>query len=208
MRRDLRPLRDDRAVHVSDLVPGLAHQPARLGHEHVRRAPLPLRVVIREQLPDVRHPERAGDGVHDAVQQNVAVAVRDAPAVVLELDPTQPQLEAGHLREQLHPMQIEAVPDPHGQRLDLRGVRRREDRVETRRRAAARVRVRRDARGAARRGRGGRGGQARGRDRGGEAHRSHGEDVRGDGRTARDRPIERSPRGEVGGAACGARCAR
>jgi hypothetical protein len=55
------PLRDDGAVDVADLVPFLPHEAARFGDEDVRRAALPLGVVVREQLPDVRHAQRAGD---------------------------------------------------------------------------------------------------------------------------------------------------
>ena len=119
VRGDLGPLRDDGAVDVAHLVPGVPHQTHRLLDEHVARAPLPLWVVVGEALPDVRQPERAGDGVEDAVEEHVAVGVRDAPAIVLELDPAEPELEIGNLGEELHAMEVEAVADPHRDGLDV-----------------------------------------------------------------------------------------
>ena len=59
VRADLRSLRDDGAVDVANLVSSLAHQAARFGDEDVGRAPLPLGIVVGEQLTDVRKPERA-----------------------------------------------------------------------------------------------------------------------------------------------------
>lgn len=73
MRADLGPLRDDGAVDVSNFISGFAHEAARLRDEDVGRAPLPLGVVVGEELADVRHAERAGDGVHHAVQQYISV---------------------------------------------------------------------------------------------------------------------------------------
>jgi hypothetical protein len=53
------------------------------------------------------------------VEEDVAVGVRDAPAIVLELDASEPQLEVRHLREGLHAVQVEAVADAHRDRLHL-----------------------------------------------------------------------------------------
>lgn len=52
---------------------GFAHEAAGFGDEDVRSASLPLGVVVGEELADVRKSERAGDGVHHAVQQHVSV---------------------------------------------------------------------------------------------------------------------------------------
>lgn len=46
-------LRNQSAVYVPECVTPLTHQLARLLHKNVRTCTFPLRVVVREDLPDV-----------------------------------------------------------------------------------------------------------------------------------------------------------
>lgn len=76
---DARLLADERHVAVADAVAALHHALARLLHEDGRVGAAQPRIVVREELADVGHRERAEDRVHDRVVHHVTVRVRDAP---------------------------------------------------------------------------------------------------------------------------------
>ena len=86
VRRDLRSLRDQSAIDVPQLVSGFFHQSNGFVNEHVRRLALPFRIIVREKLANIGQTERTGDGIYNAVQQNVTVRVRDASSIVRHFD--------------------------------------------------------------------------------------------------------------------------
>ena len=99
--------KEENSLSLSPSFP-LSH---RFLHKHVARLPLPLGVVVREQLPDVGPAQRPQDRVRDGVQQRVAVRVRDAAAVVRDLDPAQDQLVVALLEA----VEVKAVADSEGE---------------------------------------------------------------------------------------------
>ena len=93
VRRNLRALRDEGAIQVTDGVTLFLHESDRFHDEDIARLSLPLGIVIRKELTDIRQAQRARDGVDDAVHEHVSIAVRDASAIVRDLDPTDDELE-------------------------------------------------------------------------------------------------------------------
>jgi len=77
-------------------------EPATLSSES---AHFPLGVAVREQLANVGQAEGAQQRVGDAVQQHVAVAVRDATPRVLH-SPKQPLSDKGGSRPEADRMQL------------------------------------------------------------------------------------------------------
>src|SRR3990172_1471629 len=75
VRRQLRPLRDERGVHVPRPVPGLLHRGADLSEEAAAVGPRVGRVVRRVALADVPQAGGAEEGVDDGVEEDVGVAV-------------------------------------------------------------------------------------------------------------------------------------
>lgn len=96
------------------------HQFHSFPHEHRRIGALPTGVGVREDLPDVRQPERAENRVHHAVQQHVPVGVGVAAAVVGDVDAPDDEGEA-----RLEAVEVEAVADAE---RECRRLRRRGDR--------------------------------------------------------------------------------
>src|SRR3990170_3551299 len=75
VRRQLRPLRDERGVHVLRPVGGLLHRGADLSEEAAAVGPRVGRIIRRVALADVPQAGGAEEGVDDGVEEDVGVAV-------------------------------------------------------------------------------------------------------------------------------------
>mmetsp|Transcript_38697 Transcript_38697/g.121941 ORF Transcript_38697/g.121941 Transcript_38697/m.121941 type:complete len:249 (+) Transcript_38697:69-815(+) len=78
---DSRLLADDRHVDIPHAVSSPNHALVRLLHEHLRVGTFKPRVVVRKELPYVRHRERAEDRVRHRVVHDVTVRVRHAAEI-------------------------------------------------------------------------------------------------------------------------------
>ena len=114
---DAWPLGDESHIDVADEVAALAHALVGLKHEDLRVGAAQPRVVVGEELPNVRQGERAKDGVDDRVVDDVAVRVCDAAKLevrsvaAVETDAADHQRLSGLLSWR-HSMDVIAVPDP------------------------------------------------------------------------------------------------
>jgi hypothetical protein len=84
------PLGEHDAIQVVDPPPGIQDALVSQSEHFAGIAAAIGRVVVREQLADVRQRRRTQQGIGDGMQQHVRVAVADQVLIVWDLDSPQP----------------------------------------------------------------------------------------------------------------------
>eukprot|EP00208_Stichococcus_sp_RCC1054_P007642 CAMPEP_0206140288 /NCGR_PEP_ID=MMETSP1473-20131121/8925_1 /ASSEMBLY_ACC=CAM_ASM_001109 /TAXON_ID=1461547 /ORGANISM="Stichococcus sp, Strain RCC1054" /LENGTH=201 /DNA_ID=CAMNT_0053534385 /DNA_START=195 /DNA_END=801 /DNA_ORIENTATION=- len=108
-RGQLRTLGNDGCIEVAKRVAVFLHEPHRLPHKHIRVSPLPLGIIVGEQLADVRHRQSTKQRIRDAMQQDVPITMCHTSPCVWHADA--PNDEGVSL---LQAMQVEAMAHTEG----------------------------------------------------------------------------------------------
>ena len=120
VRRDLRPLADERHVEMDDAAAAFAHAAHRVGEEAVGRSALPLRVGGRKVLADIAVADRAEQRVGQRMEADIGVGMADEAPVVRDLDAAEPDGVAR--AEGMHVETLGRCASPSPREHPFRGV--------------------------------------------------------------------------------------
>ncbi len=96
VRREFERLEKNRRIDIDHDEPRITNTlEGRLNKEGARLV-LPLGITIWKELPDISAPDRAEQRVGQGMKKNVAIAVRLAAELGVELDSAKPERLTGH----------------------------------------------------------------------------------------------------------------